>query len=184
MTNIAFNQNVYTRVPSCTGTTHSKRGKQHQLMARRRRELAAQNSLVRNAQYQPSAPVGVVAALASSRTLLPLLRHYKEDGIATRCAPTTCFRLRCCTNGAALLPRLPGCAPPRRRCATRTGLLRLRCCDCAAVRCCALLRLRSAPRSAPVFHALDCMTWFHNSFIRAPRCDCSHVTDGGRWNPS
>ena len=63
-------------------------------MARRRRELAAQNSLVRNAQYQPSAPVGVVAALASSRTLLPLLRHYTEDGIATRCAPTTCFRLR------------------------------------------------------------------------------------------
>jgi hypothetical protein len=155
-------------------------------MARRRRELAAQGSLVRKAQDQPSAPVGVVAALASSRTLLPLLRHYKEDGIATRCAPTTCFRLRCCTNGAALLPRLPGCAPPRRRCATRTGLLRLRCCDCAAVRCCALLRLRSAPRAS-----VPCMTWFHYSFIRMWRpCATMRLLardggrHGGRRNPS
>ena len=136
-------------------------------MARRRRELAAQGSLVRKAQDQPSAPVGVVAALASSsdvRTLLPLLRHYIKLVSGGRrvhslchwdCVITTCFLLHQCTSGTALLPRLPGCAPPRRRCATRTGLLRLRCCDCAAVLCAAtaLLRLRSAPRSAPVFHA-------------------------------
>jgi hypothetical protein len=74
-------------------------------MARRRRELAAQGSLVRKAQDQPSAPVGVVAALASSsdvRTLLPLLRHYIKLVSGGRrvhslrhwdCVITTCFLL-------------------------------------------------------------------------------------------